>query len=241
MSKEPAGGAWSEVFRSEWRRPLMVGLGLAIFQQVTGINAIIYYADQIFGAAGFDTEASRTTVTTWAIGGVNVLSTLIAIAFIDHLGRRKLLLAGLIGMAVSLIVVGGAFQFIATPDATAASVAKSSAGPSTAGLVTLVGLVAFIISFAFSLGPVVWTVINEIFPGRIRGRAVAVCTAVNWASAFLVSQFFLSLVGAIGSSVTFWLFAAFSVIGWVWVYIYVPETKGLTLEQIQGIWKGLRK
>ena len=241
LSKEPAGGAWSEVFRSEWRRPLMVGLGLAIFQQVTGINAIIYYADQIFGAAGFDTEASRTTVTTWAIGGVNVLSTLIAIAFIDHLGRRKLLLAGLIGMAVSLIVVGGAFQFIATPDATAASVAKSSAGPSTAGLVTLVGLVAFIISFAFSLGPVVWTVINEIFPGRIRGRAVAVCTAVNWASAFLVSQFFLSLVGAIGSSVTFWLFAAFSVIGWVWVYIYVPETKGLTLEQIQGIWKGLRK
>ena len=243
LSQEPSGGAWSEVFRSEWRRPLVVGLGLAIFQQVTGINAIIYYADQIFGAAGFATEASRTTVTTWAIGGVNVLSTLIAIAFIDHLGRRKLLLAGLIGMAVSLIVVGGAFQFIATPDAAAASasVAKSSAAPSTAGLVTLGGLVAFIISFAFSLGPVVWTVINEIFPGRIRGRAVAICTAVNWGSAFLVSQFFLSLVGGIGSSETFWMFAAFSVVGWVWVYVYVPETKGLSLEQIQGIWKGLRK
>ena len=241
LSHEPSGGAWSEVFRSEWRRPLMVGLGLAIFQQVTGINAIIYYADQIFGAAGFATEASRTTVTTWAIGGVNVLSTLIAIAFIDRLGRRKLLLTGLIGMAVSLIVVGGAFQFIAAPVAAAASVAKSSAGQSAAGLVTLVGLVAFIISFAFSLGPVVWTVINEIFPGRIRGRAVAVCTAVNWAAAFLVSQFFLTLVGGIGSSATFWLFAAFSVAGWVWVYVYVPETKGLSLEQIQGIWKGLPK
>ena len=241
LSHEPSGGAWSEVFRSEWRRPLMVGLGLAIFQQVTGINAIIYYADQIFGAAGFATEASRTTVTTWAIGGVNVLSTLIAIAFIDRLGRRKLLLSGLIGMAVSLIVVGGAFQFIAAPGAAAASVAKSSADQSAAGLVTLVGLVAFIISFAFSLGPVVWTVINEIFPGRIRGRAVAVCTAVNWAAAFLVSQFFLTLVGGIGSSATFWLFAAFSVVGWVWVYVYVPETKGLSLEQIQGIWKGLPK
>ena len=241
LSHEPSGGAWSEVFRTEWRRPLMVGLGLAIFQQVTGINAIIYYADQIFGAAGFDTEASRTTVTTWAIGGVNVLSTLIAIAFIDRLGRRKLLLAGLIGMAVSLIVVGGAFQFIAAPSAAAASIAKSSVAPSAAGLATLVGLVAFIISFAFSLGPVVWTVINEIFPGRIRGRAVAVCTAVNWGSAFLVSQFFLSLVGGIGSSATFLLFAAFSVVGWVWVYVYVPETKGLSLEQIQGIWKGLRK
>ena len=144
-------------------------------------------------------------------------------------------------MAVSLIVVGGAFQFIAAHGVAAATVATSSSGPSGAGLLTLIGLVAFIISFAFSLGPVVWTVINEIFPGRIRGRAVAVCTAVNWGSAFLVSQFFLTLVGAIGSSATFWLFAAFSVIGWVWVYIYVPETKGQSLEQIQEIWKGMRK
>jgi MFS transporter, SP family, galactose:H+ symporter len=84
-------------------------------------------------------------------------------------------------------------------------------------------------------------VINEIFPGRIRGRAVAVCTAANWGSAFLVSQFFLTLVGAIGSSASFWLFAAFSSIGWVWVHVYVPETKGKSLEQIQEIWKGLRK
>ena len=119
--------------------------------------------------------------------------------------------------------------------------AAASAGPSVAGVVTLLGLVAFIVSFAFSLGPVEWTEINEIFPGRIRGRAVALCTAVNWGSAFLVSQFFLSLVAAIGSSATFWLFGAFSVIGWIWVYISVPETKGQSLEQIQGIWKGLRK
>ena len=120
---------------------------------------------------------------------MNVLATLIAIAFIDRLGRRKLLLAGLIGMAASLIVVGGAFQFIeAVAPAAQASV---SSAPSVAGIVTLLGLVAFIVSFAFSLGPVVWTVINEIFSGRVRGRAVAVCTAVNWGSAFLVSQFFL--------------------------------------------------
>ena len=147
----------------------MIGLGLAIFQQVTGINAIIYFADQIFGAAGFATEASRTTVTTWAIGGVNVLSTLIAVAFIDRLGRRRLLLTGLIGMSVSLVGVGGAFEFIASPDR--ASSATQAFGPSDAGLLTLLGLIAFIISFAFSLGPVVWTVINEIFPGRIRGCA----------------------------------------------------------------------
>jgi sugar porter (SP) family MFS transporter len=115
LNHESSGGSWGEVFHRDWRRPLMVGLGLAIFQQVTGINAIIYYADQIFGAAGFATEAARTTATTWAIGAVNVLSTLIAIAFIDHLGRRKLLLAGLIGMGASLIVVGAAFQFISMP------------------------------------------------------------------------------------------------------------------------------
>jgi sugar porter (SP) family MFS transporter len=237
LSRESSGASWNEVFASEWRRPLMVGVGLAIFQQITGINAIIYYADQIFGAAGFATPASQTTVTTWAIGGVNVLATLIAIAFIDGMGRRILLLAGLVGMAASLVVVGGAFYFIndAAPVAAAAS-----SGPSVAGIVTLFGLVAFIISFAFSLGPVVWTVINEIFPGRIRGRAVALCTAVNWGSAFLVSQFFLSLINAIGSSATFGVFAFFSVIGWIWVYVYVPETKGQSLEQIQGIWKGLK-
>ena len=87
------------------------------------------------------------------------------------------------------------------------------------------------------MGPVVWTVINEIFPGHIRGRAVAVATAVNWGSAFLVSQFFLSLIGAIGNSSTFWLFALFCVIAWVWIYFRVPETKGQSLEQIQQLWK----
>ena len=87
------------------------------------------------------------------------------------------------------------------------------------------------------MGPVVWTVINEIFPGQIRGRAVAVATAVNWGSAFLVSQFFLTLIGAIGNASAFWLFALFCVIGWVWIYFRVPETKGQSLEQIQQFWK----
>lgn len=224
--------SWSDVFHSQWRRPLMVGIGLAIFQQITGINAIIYYANQIFASAGFETEAARTTVTTWAIGGVNVLATIIAIAFIDGIGRRKLLLAGLIGMGVSLAVVGAAFQHIALVTASPAS-----HGPSTAGYVAVIALVAFIISFAFSLGPVTWTVINEIFPAHIRGRGVALATAVNWGSAFLVSQGFLSLVNSIGSSLSFWLFAVFCGLGWIWVYFKVPETKGQTLEEIQLLWE----
>jgi sugar porter (SP) family MFS transporter len=223
--------SWAEIFSPTWRRPLLIAVGLAVFQQITGINAIIYYANQIFASAGFSTEVSRATVTLWAIGGVNVLSTFIAIAFIDKVGRRLLLLVGLIGMGVSLAVVGAAFEFIApTSDAAAAS------GPTPAGIVTVVALVIFIASFAFSLGPVTWTVINEIFPAQIRARGVALATAVNWGSAFLVSQFFLSLVDILGSTWTFWLLALFCALGWIWIYLRVPETRGLTLEKIQEMW-----
>ena len=109
-------------------------------------------------------------------------------------------------------------------------------GQGATGVVTLVALVVFIISFAFSLGPVTWTVINEIYPGEVRGRAVAVATAVNWGAAFLVSGFFLSVVKAIGQGYTFWLFAAFCAIGLVWVIVGVPETRGRSLEEIEASW-----
>jgi sugar porter (SP) family MFS transporter len=223
--------SWGEIFLKEWRKPLLIAVGLAVFQQITGINAIIYYANQIFASAGFSTEISRSTMTLWAIGGVNVLSTFVAIAFIDRIGRRKLLLAGLLGMGVSLIVVGTAFHFMATPISGA-----PASGPTLTGVITVVALVVFIASFAFSLGPVVWTVINEVFPAHIRGRGVALATAINWGSAYLVSQFFLSLVDGIGSAMTFWLLAVFCVIGWIWIYLRVPETKGLSLEMIQEMW-----
>jgi sugar porter (SP) family MFS transporter len=232
LKDEPANASWGEVFNPAWRRPLMVGLGLAVFQQITGINAIIYYSDRIFAAAGFATPLAQAQATTWAIGAVNVLATLIAVAFIDKLGRRPLLLAGLAGMGISLTTVGAAFFSMgSTPP---------GAVTTTAGVVTLVALVVFIISFAFSLGPVVWTVINEIFPGSVRGRAVAVATAVNWGAAFLVSEFFLTLVDAIGESWTFWLFAFFCVVGGIWIYRQVPETKGSSLEQIQALWNPQR-
>jgi MFS family permease len=132
-------------------------------------------------------------------------------------------------MGISLVSVGIAFRYIeSTPQA---------GGPSTAGIVTLVSLVVFIISFAFSLGPVVWTVINEIFPQQVRGRAVAIATAVNWGSAFVVSQFFLSLINAVGESIAFWIFAFFCGAGWFWVFARVPETKGRTLEEIEQLWQ----
>jgi len=235
LREEGGKASWGEVFDSKWRRPLLIAVGLAVFQQITGINAIIYYADQIFASAGFLTQSSQTTVTTWAIGGTNVLATLIAVAFIDRIGRRLLLLVGLSGMAISLTAVGVAFRFIVAPMAGAA-VPLVNAAPTTAGIVTLCALVGFIICFAFSMGPVVWTVINEVFPAHVRGRAVAVATAVNWGSAYLVSQFFLTVIGAIGNSMTFWLFALFCVASWIWIFFRVPETKGQSLEQIQSMW-----
>jgi sugar porter (SP) family MFS transporter len=227
LREEHETPSWADVFASRWRTPLKIGLGLAVLQQITGINAIIYYSDQIFAAAGFTTPASQTQATTWAIGGVNVLSTFIAIAFIDRLGRRPLLIAGLVGMGLSLAAVGFAFR----------QSGETGAGANASlGVVTLAALVVFIVSFAFSLGPVTWTVINEIYPGDIRGRAVAVATATNWGAAFLVSEFFLSTVKAIGQAYTFWLFAAFCAVGLVWVYVVVPETRCRSLEEIERSW-----
>jgi len=224
---------WAEVFSKKLRKPLMIGIGLAVFQQITGINAIIYYANKIFAQAGFSTPEDQAAATTWAIGAVNVLATLIAVVYVDRFGRRPLLLAGLVGMGSALLTVGVSFHFMDNADTSGAG----TGGPTTAGIITLVALVVFIASFAFSLGPVVWTVINEIFPNRVRGRAVAVATAVNWGSAWLVSQFFLTLIEKIGDSATFYLFGFFAAVAYVWIWKTVPETKGRSLEEIQKIWE----
>ena len=109
-------------------------------------------------------------------------------------------------------------------------------GPSVTGIVTLIAMVVYIASFAFSLGPVVWTLISEIFPNRIRGKAMAVATAFNWLAAFIVSASFLSIMNAIGAGATFLMFAVLCVIAFFWVRVKVPETKGKSLEQIQEAW-----
>ncbi len=237
IAEDPATVGWRSVFAPQWRRPLMIGLGLAVFQQITGINAIIYYADKIFAAAGFSSAAEQTAATTWAIGAVNVLATLVAVFFVDKVGRKPLLLTGLVGMGISLTVVG--FAFLSLDHVSSASSTAANAGrtaPSDAGIFTLVALVVYVSSFAFSLGPIVWTMINEIYPRELRGRAVAIATAVNWFSAWLVSQFFLSIVKHLGESVTFWIFAALCAVCFVWIQRQVPETKGRTLEEIEQMW-----
>jgi MFS family permease len=164
------------------------------------------------------------------VGLVNVLATFVAVAWVDHFGRKPLLFTGLVGMGVSLAAVGASFAALDTS-------AGSATSTTTAGIVTVVALVVFIASFAFSMGPVVWTLISEIYPNRVRGRAVGVATAANWGAAFLVTQFFLSIVDAIGESTTFFLFAILCAAAFVFVWRLVPETKGRSLEEIQTDWQ----
>lgn len=228
LAANPEAG-WSEVFAPALRRALWVGVGLAIFQQVTGINAVIYYSDKIFSLAGFTSPQAQTHATLIAVGLVNVLATLIALAWVDRFGRKPLLRTGLVGMTVGLVAIAAAFAFLdKNPTA--------GGGASVVGIVTLIAMVVYIASFAFSLGPVVWTMIAEIFPSQVRGKAVAVSAAVNWGAAFVVSATFLSLIDAIGEVTTFLLFAVLCVVAFFWIKVKVPETKGKSLEEIQQAW-----
>jgi sugar porter (SP) family MFS transporter len=220
-------GSWSDLLTPALRPALVVGIGLAVFQQVTGINAVIYYAPQIFLSAGFTSDAVALAATT-GIGVINVLATFIAIGLVDRAGRRPLLLAGVAGMVLSLGVLGLAFQD------------RASAAPgdmSHLGLLTVVCLALYIICFAFSLGPIVWTMISEIFPLRTRAQAVAISTAANWAANFLVSLSFPILRAHLGSAETFYIYAGLGVLTLIFILMRVPETKGKSLEEIERMWR----
>jgi SP family galactose:H+ symporter-like MFS transporter len=223
---------WKTVFALQWRRPLTIGVALAVLQQLTGINAVIYYANQIFEAAGFISPTSQSLATLWAIGAVNVVATFVAVVWVDRFGRKPLLFIGTTGMGISLVVVGA--MFLKLSKITPGGVTHTTT--TNEGLVTLVALVVFIASFAFSLGPIVWTIINEIFPSHVRGKAVALATAANWFAAWLVAQFFLTLVDLITTTGVFWVFAGFCGVTFWFVRRYVPETKGKSLEEIQSMW-----
>ena len=217
--------AWSELLMPGLRPALIVGVGLAVLQQVTGINTIIYYAPQIFQKAGLD-SATTALAATAGIGVVNVLSTLIAIWLVDRVGRKPLLLAGLVGMTLSLGALGVAQRFGSTFD-----VSEQLVGPITVGFIGL-----YIVCFAFSLGPVVWLMISEIFPNRARARAAGISTAANWTANFLVSLSFPVLQATMGPSLWF-LYAAMGVAAFIFIIRWVPETKGKSLEDISRQWR----
>ena len=207
--------------------PAIVGLGIMFAQICTGINTIIYYAPTIFKIAGFDSNLNAIYATT-GIGVVNFLMTIVAIYFTDRLGRKPLLYIGLTGVMLSLLSLGCAFQFEDVLGANLKWVAVGS-------------LVTYIICFAMSLGPVGWIIVSEVFPLKIRGWAMSMCTVANFAFNFFVVSSFPIMINRVGGAITFWMFAAVSFLCILFVYVFVPETKGISLEQIEENWiKGIK-
>ncbi|VVC76448.1 Galactose-proton symporter [Aquicella siphonis] len=210
--------SFREIFKP-WILPvLFLGAMLGFIQQVTGINTIIYYAPAIFQLAGFP-DASSSILATVGIGIVNVLATIFAVCYLDKLGRRPLLLTGLIGMCISLIGLSVAFQ-----SGTDASLLRWIAMGCT---------FVYIICFAFSLGAILWLVVSEIFPLEVRATAMGVAVFSCWLWNFIVSSTFLTLLNAMGPSMTFLIYALMCVFSFAFCYYKVPETNGVTLEQIE--------
>src|SRR6266498_1006793 len=226
LAQQAESGRWTDLLRRQVRPALVVGLGLAVFQQITGINTVIYYAPKILQAAGFN-SASGAILATAGVGVVNVGMTIIAMFLVDRAGRRPLLLVGIAGMIVTLGMLGLSFR-----------ISNQSVQLAWIAVICLMGYVA---SFAISLGPIFWLMIAEIYPLRIRGLAEGMAATFNWGSNLLVSLTFLTLVEKLGASSTFLLYAFASVASWLFAYYLVPETKGRTLEEIEAFWRTDRR
>ncbi len=216
-------GTWSDLVAPAVRLPLLLGVGLAVLQQATGINTVIYYAPTIFQFAGL-AEATASIAATIGIGVVNVLITLIAIWLVDRAGRRPLLLWSLAGMGIAMLLLGVGFA-LKSSDIGGAAVSL--------GQITAVSLIIYVAAFALGLGPIFWLIIAEIYPLNVRGLAMSLATVTNWAANFVIAVTFLSLVDLIGESGVFLLYALIALFAWLFVFKLVPETKGLSLEQIE--------
>jgi sugar porter (SP) family MFS transporter len=221
LTRAPESGKFSDLFAPSIRPALIVGIGLAIFQQITGINTVIYYAPIIIQSAGIST-ASGAILATAGIGVVNVLVTILSMWLIDRKGRRPLLLVGIAGMAITLAVLGFVFRM-------------SNQSSATAWL-AVISLMAYVGSFAISLGPIFWLLISEIYPLKIRNSAEGLAATFNWGANLLITLTFLTLVEKLGPSGTFWIYGISAIAAGVFSYFYVPETKGRSLEEIEEFW-----
>jgi MFS transporter, SP family, galactose:H+ symporter len=208
---------WTELLSPRLRRPLVIGIGLAMFQQITGINTVIYFAPTIFQTAGLS-SAAISILATAGVGAVNVIMTLVSIRLIDRLGRRQLLYWSLGGMAATLLVLSGVFY---------------SGASGESAWIAVAAVAAFVGFFAIGLGPVFWLLISEIFPLALRGRAMSLATVANWGFNLIVSLTFLDLVAGVGSTGAFLIYAVLSVAALVFIVLMVPETKGHSLEEIE--------
>jgi sugar porter (SP) family MFS transporter len=211
--------SYRELLRPDVRKLVAIGVLLAVFQQITGINTVIYYAPTLLHQAGLGNSASL--LANVGNGIVNVGMTVVAIWLIDKVGRRVLLVTGTVGMAIALFVVAATF-----------ALSGNTLGH-TASIVAVVSLAVYTGSFAIGLGPVFWLLISEIYPAQIRGKAMSIATIANWGANFVVAVSFLTLLNAISNAGTFFLLGFLSLVAVAYFWRKVPETKGLTLEQIE--------
>jgi SP family galactose:H+ symporter-like MFS transporter len=221
MAEQDKGGV-AGLFQPSLRMPMIVGLGMATFQQITGINTVIYYAPTIFKFAGIS-AAGPAILAGAGLAAVMWCFHVLAIFLLDRIGRRPLLLTGVAGQIVGLAILGAAFQFPLLASF------KSD--------VAIAGLVIYVACFAFGLGPMFWLLISEIYPLKNRGVAMSDVTVTNWVLNLLVAVTFLSLVAVLGHAHTFWLYSLIAIGAWIFFYRLVPETKGKTLEQIEAHWR----
>jgi len=207
----------ADLFHKSMIKVVAVGFVLAVLVQISGINTIIDYAPKILMAAGV--EIKNALLQTSLIGLINGLFTLIAIFLIDKVGRRMLYLVGSIGMTITLLMLALSFYF------------------ELGGIFTLVCILLFIAFFSSCIGPAFWTLVSEMFPNRIRGKAVAFASFTQWFFNFLVILLFPHFLASIGGATTFLFLAVMSFVQWLFCYLYLPETKGKTLEEIEKLWE----
>lgn len=218
-SIEERPGQWSELLQPVVKAALVVGVGLAILQQVTGINTVIYYAPTIVEFTGVDSSAGSILAAV-GVGVINVAMTLVALRLLDRAGRRTLLMIGVSGMVVSLFALGLAFEV--------------GGGGTFGSALAIASLMTYVASFAISLGPIFWLLNAEIYPLSVRSKAAGIGTMANWTFNFIVSLTFLLLIEALGQSGAFWFYGGVGVLTLVFCWKLVPETKGKPLEEIQA-------
>ena len=211
---------WSALWSPAVRGSLFIAVGFMLLVPATGINAVLYYGPQIFSLAGISSDKSAI-FATFLVAITNVLATVIALVLVDRAGRKPLLFAGLGGMTVALLMLAVCFH-------------NQAALGHSLGLIATSCLMFFITCYAFSLGPIAWILVSEVFPLRLRGRGVAAATLSFGISNFIVSLTFLSLLKAAGTSLTFVLYGGFCILTLIFVRYVIPETKGRELESISA-------
>jgi len=210
-------GSLAELFRPGFRRALLIAVVLAILQQITGINAILYYAPRIFERAGFERISAIGQSTI--VGFINMLFTIVAILLVDKVGRKPLLLIAAAGMGVSQLLLGAAFRV-----------------ENLSGSAILFLILLYIAFFAMAMGPIVWVVLSEIFPTRMRGSAMAIATVALWIADFAVTLTFPVIADRLSETTAFWIYAVMCAIDFFFMLFLLPETKGKTLEEIERRW-----